>query len=121
MRKVVMYCDRCKNEFKKWDHKKPELYGIAEFVYEDRNPYLDGAKDLCESCYTELEKWWDSAPKAESKKVKVIGACETCKYVMRAEDEEPCKACSNNFVNKWRAKDADVTDMNVGKIEEEEE
>lgn len=59
MRKVVMYCDRCKKEFEKWNHKKAEVYGVAEFVYSDSNPYLDDQKDLCKSCYEELEKWWN--------------------------------------------------------------
>jgi hypothetical protein len=56
-----MYCDRCRKEFTKWNYKdiKPERYGVAEFVYEEGEPYLDSPKDLCESCYTELEKWWN--------------------------------------------------------------
>ncbi len=71
MRKVIMYCDRCKKEIKKlnleeWIHKKAEMYGIAEFVYGNGSPYLDEPKDLCESCYTELENWWNFTPKAES-------------------------------------------------------
>lgn len=66
MRKIVMYCDRCKKEFEKWNHKKIEVYGVAEFVYDDSDPYLDAPKDLCESCYTELENWWNLAPQAES-------------------------------------------------------
>ena len=65
MRKVIMYCDRCKKEFKKWNHKKTEVYGIAEFVYDDSDPHLDEPKDLCESCYIELENWWNFTP-AES-------------------------------------------------------
>ena len=59
MRKIVMYCDRCKKEFEKWNNKKAELYGVAEFVYVDGEPHLDGHLDLCESCYTELENWWN--------------------------------------------------------------
>lgn len=66
MRKVVMYCDRCKKEFEKWDRKKIQVYGIAEFVYSDGDPYLDTPKDLCESCYIELKKWWNFTPQAES-------------------------------------------------------
>jgi len=66
MRVIKMYCDRCGKEFQKWNHKHNELIGIAEFVYDDINPYLDSAKDLCESCYTELEKWWSSCRKPES-------------------------------------------------------
>ncbi len=66
MRKLIMICDRCKKEFEKWNHKKKELYGIAEFVYDDYDPYLDSAKDLCKSCYTELENWWNFIPQAES-------------------------------------------------------
>lgn len=62
MRKIVMYCDRCKKEFTKWNHKKTEIYGIAEIVYDDYDSYLDEPKDLCESCYTELEKWWNYEP-----------------------------------------------------------
>lgn len=59
MRKVVMYCDRCQKKFEKWNHKKPELYGVAEIVHDSGVPYLDEQKDLCESCYTELVKWWN--------------------------------------------------------------
>ena len=69
MRKVVMYCDRCKKEFENWNHKKHEMYGVVEFVYEDGDPYyLDEHKDLCESCYTELENWWNFTPQTERKK-----------------------------------------------------
>lgn len=67
MRKIVMYCDRCKKEFEKWNHKKTELYGVAEFVHDDNDPYLDEPKDLCESCYTELENWWNFTPQAEGR------------------------------------------------------
>lgn len=72
MRKIVMYCDRCGKEFEKWNYKneKPELLGVAEFVYDDGDPYLDEHKDLCESCYTELENWWN-APQAESEGINV--------------------------------------------------
>lgn len=66
MRKVIMYCDRCKKEFEKWDHKRNELIGVGEIVYDDGNLYLDSKKDLCESCYTELENWWNNEDKAES-------------------------------------------------------
>lgn len=62
MRKVIMYCDRCGKEFEKWNHKHTEEIGISEFVPEDGAPYLDLAKDLCESCYTELEQWWNCEP-----------------------------------------------------------
>ena len=59
MRVIKMYCDRCGKEFKKWNnYKHKEIMGIAEFVYDDSDPYLDTQKDLCESCYTELETWW---------------------------------------------------------------
>ncbi len=60
MRKTIMYCDRCKKEFTKWNHKKDEVYGIAEFVYDGGDPYLDEPKDLCESCYTDLKNWWNA-------------------------------------------------------------
>jgi hypothetical protein len=64
MRKVVMYCDRCKKEFEKWNHKRNELIGVGEIVYDSvfnsgSEPYLDSQKDLCEECYIELEKWWN--------------------------------------------------------------
>ena len=58
MRKVIMYCDRCKKEFEKWNHKRNELIGVGEIVYDSGDPYLDSQKDLCESCYVELENWW---------------------------------------------------------------
>lgn len=66
MRKVVMYCDRCKKEFEKWNHRKNEVLGVADVVYEDGDPHLDEPKDLCESCYAELEDWWNFTPQAES-------------------------------------------------------
>ena len=65
MRKVIIYCDRCGKEFEKWNDKRKELIGVAEFVYDDKEPYLDCQKDLCESCYDELEKWWNSKSAAE--------------------------------------------------------
>ncbi|SCW70548.1 hypothetical protein SAMN05660484_02606 [Eubacterium ruminantium] len=64
--KVITYCDRCKKEFEKWNQKRFEAYGIAEFVYDEVEPYLDKPYDLCESCYNELEKWWNFQPQAES-------------------------------------------------------
>lgn len=69
MRKVVMYCDRCKKEFEKWNHKKIEVYGIAEFVRSNGDPYLGIPKDLCKSCYIELESWWNFKPQTESEKI----------------------------------------------------
>lgn len=65
MRKMITYCDRCGKEFDKWNDKRNELIGIAEIVYDHSKPYLDCQKDLCESCYDELEKWWNSKPAAE--------------------------------------------------------
>ena len=70
MRKVVMYCDRCGKEFEKWNHKIPELYGIGEFVFDDPNPYMDSAKDLCLSCYIELDKWWRTPCKDKNNGIK---------------------------------------------------
>jgi hypothetical protein len=66
MRKIVIYCDRCKKEFENWHHKKPEVYGVGEFEYDVDKTYLDEPKDLCESCYSELENWWNTPDKAES-------------------------------------------------------
>lgn len=65
MRKVVVYCDRCGKEFEKWNNKRNELIGVAEFVYDDSKPHLSCQKDLCESCYDELEKWWNSKTAAK--------------------------------------------------------
>ena len=59
MRKLIMYCDRCKKEFKKWNNKQHEIIGVGEIMYDAGEPYLDYQKDLCESCYVELIKWWD--------------------------------------------------------------
>lgn len=58
MKKIVIQCDRCKKVFESWQDKKTELYGIAEFIYDGAEPYLDIPKDLCETCYTELENWY---------------------------------------------------------------
>lgn len=66
MRKLIMYCDRCKKEFEKWNHKRDELIGVGEIVHDSGDLYLDCQKDLCESCYTELESWWN-APYKENK------------------------------------------------------
>ena len=63
MRVVKLYCDRCNKEFEKWNHEHDELIGIAELMYDDGDTYLDTKKDLCKSCYTELEKWWGSGRK----------------------------------------------------------
>lgn len=59
MRKIVMYCDRCKKEFKNWNHERRENIGVGDIVHGQGDPYLDDQKDLCESCYDELEKWWN--------------------------------------------------------------
>lgn len=58
MRKMVIYCDRCKKEFEQWDHKRAELIGVGNMILDEFDPHLDSPKDLCESCYAELEKWW---------------------------------------------------------------
>ncbi len=65
MRKLVLYCDRCKKEFEKWNHIRKELIGVGDIVDDQGDPYLDTQKDLCESCYVELENWWNN-PKTES-------------------------------------------------------
>ena len=65
MRKIVMYCDRCGKEFEKWNHKREEMIGVADFMYDDGDPYLDTPKDLCESCYISLENWWLSGERAK--------------------------------------------------------
>lgn len=72
MRVVKMYCDRCGKEFKKWNHKHEEIIGISELIYDDGVPYLDDPKDLCESCYTELEKWWVYKAK------EMVGSVQDC-------------------------------------------
>ena len=71
MHKVIMYCDRCKKEFEKWNHKRNELIGVAEIVYDSGDPYLDSQMDLCESCYAELEKWWNFDSQAGSDEVEI--------------------------------------------------
>ena len=68
MRKIITYCDRCKKEFKKWNNKQNELIGVGEINYYSGDPYLDSQKDLCESCYIELEKWWNFEPQERSDK-----------------------------------------------------
>ena len=68
MRKLIMYCDRCKKEFEKWNNKRHEIIGVGEIIYDEGDPYLDCQKDLCESCYTELEKWWNIEPQERSDK-----------------------------------------------------
>lgn len=65
MRKVIMYCDRCKKEFEKWNHKRGELIGVGEIVHDSGDQYIDSQKDLCESCYIELENWWNLNSKVE--------------------------------------------------------
>lgn len=65
MRKMITYCDRCGKEFDKWNYKGEELIGVAEFVYDHGKQYLDCQKDLCKSCYDELEKWWNFKPAAK--------------------------------------------------------
>jgi hypothetical protein len=63
---MIMYCDRCGKEFDKWNYKGEELIGVAEFVYDHGKQYLDCQKDLCKSCYDELEKWWNFKSTAEN-------------------------------------------------------
>ncbi len=60
MIEVKMYCDRCGKEFEKWNHKHKEIIGIAEFLTDTGDRYLGNEKDLCESCYTQLEEWWNN-------------------------------------------------------------
>lgn len=68
MCKLVMYCDRCKKEFEKWNHKRNELIGVGEIVYGFGDTHIDIQKDLCEACYVELEKWWNFYSQTESEK-----------------------------------------------------
>ena len=60
MRKIILICDRCGKQYDHWEDKGKELYGIAEIDYSNREPTLDGKKDLCEECYLSLEKWWNN-------------------------------------------------------------
>ncbi len=60
MHKTVMYCDKCGKEYEKWNHKRDELICIGEIISNGYDPYFHDKKDLCESCYTELENWWNS-------------------------------------------------------------
>lgn len=69
MTKVVIYCDRCGKEFECWNYKHKELIGIADFVSEGGDRYLNYQKDLCESCYTELENWWNAGSQLENKEL----------------------------------------------------
>lgn len=89
MRKVVMYCDRCGKEFEKWNDKRNELIGVAEFVYDDSDSYLDCQKDLCESCYDELEKWWNSGTATEEIDDAILRARQ------EGADTEPVKEHKN--------------------------
>lgn len=57
MKKIIMICDRCGKEYQSWGRDGSELYGIAEIVYDNHEPYLDSKMDLCEKCYLSLEKW----------------------------------------------------------------
>lgn len=63
MRKIVIYCDRCGKEFEEWNHKRREKYGVGKIIYndyDDDDPVMGLQEDLCESCYDELEKWWEN-------------------------------------------------------------
>ena len=89
MRKLIMYCDRCKKEFERWNHKRNELIGIGEIIYDDGDPYIDNQKDLCESCYTELENWWNLIPfEAQSTNAVIINATNEGRW--REEEEYSC-------------------------------
>lgn len=66
MRVIKMYCDRCKKEFEKWNHKRKELIGVGDVIDGEGDPYLDNQKDLCESCYVELANWWNK-PQTEAR------------------------------------------------------
>ena len=63
MRVTKMYCDRCGKEFKNWEHIQEEKMGIIDV--DDGFIYSYNHKDLCESCYAELEKWWGSGKNTE--------------------------------------------------------
>ena len=72
MRVIKMYCDRCGKKFEEWSYKGKKSIGIAEFVDDDGSylatqaSYINYSaipKELCESCYTELEEWWNSGRK----------------------------------------------------------
>ena len=104
MRVIKMYCDRCGNEFKKWNYKHEELIGIAEFVYDDDDPYLGTQKDLCKSCYTELEKWWNLSTKSEK-----ICRCNTCRNNDDGLSGE-CYECVKNIQNHYEPESEDEKD-----------
>lgn len=38
-----------------------------------------------------------------AEKQKEHGGCENCKYKDKTELEEPCRYCSHNFPDRWRA------------------
>ncbi len=90
MRKIIMYCDRCKRSFEKWDFKHAEKIGVGDILHDDNEPYIDTQKDLCESCYTELEKWWNYENKC----------CINCKFVFN-DSTTGCIECSNDDYGEW--------------------
>lgn len=121
MRKMITYCDRCGKEFDKWNYEGEELIGVAEFVYDHGKQYLDCQKDLCKSCYDELEKWWNSGTATEDANTKpyfkVGDKVRTLVETVQGDDlfpvgtigvitnidndELPYKVYSKEFSNSW--------------------
>lgn len=91
---------------------KPELKLKDDevYIYTPLPQYGEGicevklvmTKDIFKECYKRWIKSEESKAKSEAKHTDK--GCESCKFVTKSIDEEPCKNCKHSYMDKWQAK-----------------
>ncbi len=78
-------------EMQKGEKMRPiDANELKEHVYRDRLDSRERIANLIDSMPT----------------VQLEATCRGCQYEPRYSLDEPCATCSNNYVNKWRGRNA---------------
>ena len=92
---LIFKCDRCGTII---GDKGFDGNGNGPFVWDTDMAPDQEHFDLCENCYNSLIRWihGENPPK------NCNDDCEGCKFIACSPEEEPCRNCSHNFINRWR-------------------
>ena len=76
------------------NNSREEAHSIIKLLV---NAYNMGYKDGVEAYKAMME--------LEKEEKEEHDGCVSCKFEDKKEHEEPCRRCSHNFTDKWRAKE----------------